>query len=245
MNAEVRTLDDGQTRQFDVEYISEDLFRRVRLQLETYLGSQQTFHLMDIGGGNGLFSDRVLNTFPQARVTLLEPDAYLLGRNRPQERKYLLQGTFQDATIEAASLDAIELNWVLHHFVGDSYAETVRLQKSALQKAYHALRPGGILLIFENYYDGVAGSDLPGRLIYELTAARSLKVLTERLGANTAGVGVGFHSHRTWVNWVREAGFDIVADQHCYPFGNLGALKRSMLGLKEQRVGFLAARKLS
>lgn len=242
MELTVKLLDESQTQSFDTEYVNEDLFTVVTRAIQNNFSPNDTIKFMDVGGGNGLYGDRVLSNYDNAEVTIVEPDKYLLGRNRPHPRKKLYAQTFQDID-KLSSYDVIEFNWVLHHFVGKNRANTLALQEQGLNKAFDLLKPGGIVLIFENFYDGMVLDNLPSWLIYRLTASALLSPMTKRLGANTAGVGVCFHSKRTWENMLNHCGFHIQQSDHCYDFGNLSHLKKAVLTIKQQHVGFLVAQK--
>ncbi|HYN79130.1 MAG TPA: hypothetical protein VES73_15210, partial [Lamprocystis sp. (in: g-proteobacteria)] len=104
------------------------------------------------------------------------------------------------------------------------------------------LAKDGILVVFENYYPGLLFDDLPSRLIYTLTASTLLKSFTERLGANTAGVGVCFHSMKAWLIKVKQAGLAVDATQPGYRYGNLTPLKRLLLHMRSAEVGVIIAR---
>lgn len=173
---------------------------------------------------------------------MLEPDEYLLSRNRKHLRKNIVQGTFQSAELSSYGFDVIQFNWVLHHFVSDSYAKTRALQLAALREAKQLLRPGGRIIILENFYDGFLFDNLPSRLIYSLTASKWLSPLIKHAGANTAGVGVCFNSKKTWEKAIQEAEFNHIQIEHCYDFSELGWLKRNLLGINKQHVGVIAAR---
>ncbi|GAA5645110.1 class I SAM-dependent methyltransferase [Vibrio proteolyticus] len=240
MTISVRKLAASQTEAFDVEYISNEMFELVAKPIVERYSNDRPFNLLDVGGGNGIYADKVLEHFPAANVTVIEPEQTLLDKNRPHPRKSLLACTFQQAS-QQHQQDIIQFNWVLHHFVSNSYELTLQVQRAALTEAYQNLKPGGMVFIFENFYEGLWVSDMPGQVIYRLTASDSLKSVVARMGANTAGVGVCFHSESVWKSMLREAGFQEMYVTHCYEFGNLSPVKKACLGLKSQQVGFLVA----
>ena len=242
MISNIRLLSEQQTQAFDVEYIDDGMFNLVKGALDKYI-STDDFSFIDVGGGNGLYADRILFSFPSSNVIIVEPDEGLLGKNRRHSRKLLVKGTYQCAPISRGVHDVVGFNWVLHHFVGSNYSESLEIQREGLERAYQQLKPGGLLLVFENFYEGSIFHDLPGRLIYSLTASKALRPVTRQLGANTAGVGVSFHSENTWVTMIEQQGFNILSQSHCYDFGNLSALKKSILNIKKQRVGLIVAQK--
>jgi hypothetical protein len=96
---------------------------------------------------------------------------------------------------------------------------------SSFRKAYKLLNPGGVVFIFESFYEGFTDNDIPGNVIYHLTSSSTLKNLTKYLGANTAGVGVFFHSQKKWTDMIKDVGFEIYSAQHCYDFGSLSIVK--------------------
>lgn len=243
MKNTVKLLDSSQTESFDTEYVDDYLFYIVVKAVDQYIKNIDKGEVIDVGGGNGMFIDRVLDYYPNLSATLVEPEPTLLYKNSSRDNKKLIESTFQDLTITSTSTDLITLNWVLHHFVGCNYSSTYQLQLQALKKCYNLLKPGGIIFIFENFYEGKWVNDMPGNIIYHLTASSLMKDVTKKLGANTAGVGVSFHSHNAWVSMLKEAGFQIANTDICYPFGELSKAKKVALGLSGQFVGLLVGKK--
>lgn len=242
MTESVKLLSTEQTQAFDTEYVDDTMFDLVVSALDKYQVSQAPFQLMDVGGGNGKYVDKILRRFTDASVILVEPEQSLAKKNIADARKQVLQSTFQNLAMPS-QLQAVQFNWVLHHFVTEGYQNTCRVQQHALRDAYQVLAPGGIVLIFENFYEGALLQELPSQMIFHLTSSKALAPITEKLGANTAGVGVCFHSASFWQQQLTQAGFINITQQHCYDFGTLSTLKRVGLTLKHQRVGLLVAQK--
>jgi tRNA (cmo5U34)-methyltransferase len=98
--------------------------------------------VLDLGGGTGALSAAVLAGLPEARVTLLDVDAAMLGEARRRlarfgDRVELREGSFLD---ELPAADAVVASLALHH-VHDLGAKT------ELYRAIHAaLAPGGVLV---------------------------------------------------------------------------------------------------
>lgn len=242
MNTTVRRLGTEQTSTFDTEYVDQKMFNTLVKYIDMLYPTEQPFHMLDIGGGNGVYADKILSHYPNSHVTLVEPERSLIDRNTNHPRKSLLCTSFQNLQLEQ-EYDIIQFNWVLHHFVSDSYSASIELQKQALEKSFTHLKPKGIVVVFENFYEGVFIRNLPSSLIYQSTSSKVLAPLTSKLGANTAGVGVCFNSRSAWHDMLIAAGFSAVLHVPFYVFGNLGYLKSQLLHIKQQNVGLLIAKK--
>ncbi|HYN79031.1 MAG TPA: class I SAM-dependent methyltransferase, partial [Lamprocystis sp. (in: g-proteobacteria)] len=93
-----RLLADQQTEAFDVEYVIPQLWALIEPHLDRRLSGPSRF--LDIGGGNGVFTDRVLDAYPQASGVIVEPSQGLRERNLPRSSKTLVSGTFQGARFD-------------------------------------------------------------------------------------------------------------------------------------------------
>jgi ubiquinone/menaquinone biosynthesis C-methylase UbiE len=194
----VRELDTDQIKAFDVEYVDVDRWAAVQAQIDADFPDGD-FSILDIGGGNGAFVDKVLAHYPRARGTVLDNSEHLLSRNRPNERKSLLLKSAEDLASVEGSYDLVSCNWVLHHLVDSSYGKTREHQLTALREMRRLLTPRGRISIFENNYAGFVHNNLPGRIIYAVTSSKILAGFARRMGANTAGVGVCFLSKDQWL----------------------------------------------
>ncbi|GMM90911.1 class I SAM-dependent methyltransferase [Vibrio fortis] len=242
MTGVVRKLTPEQTVSFDIEYIDDAMFATLVKHLNMLYPTHYPFHLLDVGGGNGMYADKILSHYPNASVTLVEPEQSLIEKNQPHPRKQLVCSTFQD-TIFTGKFDVIQFNWVLHHFVSDSYETSIMLQKRALEHSFQNLSENGIVVVFENFYEGQFVHNLPSALIYQSTSSKSLAQITRKMGANTAGVGVCFNSRSQWHDMMLDAGFVAVLHVPFYEFGNLSTLKKQLLHIKQQNVGLLIGKK--
>jgi len=211
----LHNLGAGQLASFDVDYVTEDMWADVHSLIAADL--PEPFTVLDIGGGTGRFADAVLASFPRAHATIVDNAPSLLAANRSDSRKTLLQESVEDLprVLEGRSFDLVCFHWSLHHFVTDSYAETVAFQQRSLRQATALVSTRGRVSVFENLYDGLIWPSLPGRLVYTMTASQRLAPVTRLLGANTAGVGVCFLSERQWLDAFRLAGL-AVERRHYY-----------------------------
>ena len=219
---DTRTLSDDQLETFHEDYVSPELFEAIAQEIDRSFQDRQ-FSFLDVGGGRGLFADKLLARFPRAEATILDNSKLLLDKNEENSRKRLIRASATElaSRFETRSFDIIFFNLSLHHFVGDSYDQTRQLQRNALSQAQILLARGGRIAVTENVFDGLFISDLPGYLIYHLTASRLLAPFVKRLGANTAGCGVCFLSSSGWRAEFRSVGLrESAFRQVRYPIGS-------------------------
>lgn len=240
--AATRTLDTEQTEAFNVEYVDATLWQHLYPLYARHLNRPSRF--MDVGGGNGKFADRLIQSFPESEGVNLEPAINLIAANNPHPRKMLSPMTLQQLDGDrCGQFDLVCLNWVLHHLVTDRWAASRQCQIDALQKIAAVMAPGASLIVLENVYDGLVIDEGPSKLIHALTASTALQGLVKRAGANTAGVGVCFHSLKGWQDIFTAAGFTIAETRHCYHFGDLSRAKQWALHSRKPRVCLFVLRK--
>lgn len=237
----IRKLSDAQVEAFDTEYVEGGRWATISELIQRDF-PDGNFTLLDVGGGNGRFADRVLTQFPNSTATVLDNSESLLNRNLKNPRKTVIC----DSVTNLASIgrsrrfDVVCFHWLLHHLVSDSYHETSKNQLEALKCAKELLSPRGRISVFENMYQGYLLRGLPGLLIYHLTSAKSLAAIVRGMGANTAGVGVCFRSNDGWTRMTAGAGLQIAAytepDDWVWP---QKAAWRVLLHLQSIRVGHL------
>ena len=205
----MRKLDASQVEAFDTEYVDDERWRFVKASIDQDF-PDGAFSFLDMGGGNGMFADRLLAAYPRSQGTVLDSSEALLSRNQPNERKSVVLDSVENVGRIGKKYDIIFMNWLLHHVVSGSYAQTRENQRWTLSAANALLTKRGRVSVFENVYDGLLIDSLPGRIIYHLTSNRVLKGITRRLGANTAGVGVCFLSKKQWLSTIDDAGLDVL-----------------------------------
>jgi hypothetical protein len=196
----VRKLADSQLQTFaHRDYVTDELFDGIADAIEREFG-QGSFSFLDVGGGGGLFADRLLARFPEARATVLDNSELLLSQNAANDRKDLIlaSATEMAESVGERRFDLVFFNFSLHHFIGASYAQTRQIQRDALGQGAALVAPGGRIVVTENLYDGMIVDNMPGFLVYTLTSNKAFASLIGRLGANTAGLGVCFLSASEW-----------------------------------------------
>ena len=227
---EARSLLEHQVEDFNVEYVCEREWKLVEPGFDSRFAGRP-FSFLDVGGGNGAFSDRLLQRYPDASATVLDSAQVLLARNVAHPRKKLILGSAEHlARTFRQSFDLIVFNWTLHHFVTSTYSGTRRLQREVLSQARTLLRPDGVISVFENMYNGLVFDGLPGRLIFHATASRAFAPVARKLGANTAGCGVCFLSRRQWEHEAERAGLRVASYVDGFP-KTLGWAKKAALSV--------------
>jgi len=240
-------LDESQNEAFDYEYHSEE---ELAAKLNYVRGSfaQGPSSLLDVGGGNGKFMDRLLEEFPRAQGYVVDISSSLLQKNRQHPRKHLVHGSLEHlpALTAGATFDVITINWVLHHLVATTYERSLKNVEQFLASAADLLNPGGTILIAENEFQGFFDTNIPSHMIYAVTRVQHPSfVRLARRYFNTAGVGVCFQSLRGWERLFARCGFQIDY-YHQHARWQHGLKKRLMfapLFLREQRHGHFAVRR--
>lgn len=195
MKTALLKLADDQIEQFDLEQVSDSMWPPIKDCIDRDFGGGK-FSFLDLGGGNGVFADRVLRAYPEATGTVLDAAELLISRNTPSPRKVSIVGDATDLR-EIGKFDIIFCNWLLHHIVSESYARCRANIDMVLAECRKHLTPRGRLSVYENQYNGFIDS-APSRLIFAATSSRILSPIMRSMGANTAGVGVCFLSRAEW-----------------------------------------------
>ena len=196
---ELKHLSADQLESFNTEYVNGDLWIAIVKLIDEHFGANK-FTFLDIGGGNGVFTDRVLEQYPQSEAVLLDNASNLIEINKKNPRKTIIMDSVENIEkyLNTYSFDIVFINWVLHHLVSNTYKDT----RSNIINTLTVIKLSGkvrYLSIFENMYNGIFFDTLPSKLIYQMTSLQSIKFLTKKMGANTAGIGVSFLSRKMWV----------------------------------------------
>lgn len=206
----MKKLSDEQVVPFDTEYVNDDRFDAVKSCVKNDFPHGQ-FALLDLGGGNGLFADRIIREFPKSRVTVLDNSELLLSRNRAHPQKKILNCSVAALHSITEKFDLITVNWLLHHLVSDTYLRSKQNQVETLLELRNLLTPGGRISIYENCYNGTIIDWLPSALIFSVTSLKFGSPIFKRLGANTAGVGVCFLSRKQWIQLFAKTQYQLLS----------------------------------
>jgi hypothetical protein len=204
-------LSDNQLMAFDTEYVTDRLWVPVKRCIDRdFPGGRFTF--LDVGGGNGVFADRVLANYPASTGVVLDNSAFLLRRSQPHPRKWMVLENVENLErVAQEKYDLVFLNWVLHHLiVRSSYLGSKEHMRRVLNSILMLLTEQGRVSIYENMYNGLIIDSAPSWIVYQLTSSRTMAQLFKKYGANTAGVGVCFHSYRQWFSIITQIGFKVL-----------------------------------
>lgn len=203
----IRKLSDDQVSVHDVEYLEEiQLEYLFNLIKNDFPGGE--FKFLDIGGGNGKFTDMLLEKFPKSTGTIIDNSEVLLNKNTTNERKRKILSSVKDLSqiFFEEKFDLININWVLHHLVGNSYKNTLNNINLTNQMVASLIAENGRISIFENNYNGQFYDDLPGYMIYRLSSSKMLAKIFSHIkyATDVASVGVSFHSKKKWGSIFKE-----------------------------------------
>ncbi len=206
-------LSEDALRNFDMEFRDWPVYADF-LQCHHATGVKR---ILDIGGGNGDFLDRLLHQYPGATAVLVDNAEKMIRLNKPNDRKQVFLGTSYDyrGVHEGDGFDLITINVLLHHLVAGDEETTRSMVLSCLDDVRHLLAPGGRVVVYEAIFDPMVRGTAPGERVFQLTSIRHpiLAKMLRSFGANTAGVGVRFRSVASWRRLFSEAGFRVVGER--------------------------------
>ncbi len=175
----------------------------------------------------------------------MDDSSLVLARNTPHDRKTLVQASALDLTTPLADrrFDLVIVNNLLHHLVGPSRQLTRENVVRCLGEMRQLLSTDGRILIYETTYEGWWPGIDPGDLIYLLPSIRAplLAKPLRRLGANTAGIGVGFRSRAGWRSVFGDASLQIEAERVGF-VGTTAWLRFVALGIRRMGAHFFLLR---
>ena len=239
----IKKLNEQQVLDFDTDYIQDADWDKLCEYLRI-LFPDGNFSFLDIGGGNGVFCDKVLNTFPKSTAVLLDNSEYLVSLNKKSERKRIICDSVEniDKLFQGETFNVVFLNLVLHHFVSNSYKSTHNNVTNTFLRLKPLLSSNGYVYVFEDFYNGLIFDGLASYLIYTLTSSKMLAGLTRKFGANTGGTGVCFRSRKQWGKIIDECGYKIIheGESHLFTFPSW---KRILLHMGKVNMGYLWLKK--
>lgn len=112
----IKKLDESQVEAFDTEYVNGQRWVVIKRRIDDCFPEGE-FTFLDVGGGNGKFTDRLLAQYPLACGTVLDNSQILLSRNEPNARKPLSYDSVENLARIDRAYDLICTRWLLHHLV--------------------------------------------------------------------------------------------------------------------------------
>lgn len=123
--------------------------------------------VLDVGGGNGYFSELIHQNCDNVDLTVLDPSKKLLDEiNNPDINRVV--GKIPDDIPLTSKFDYIHVRTVFHHITGNTVDESVELLKKSITSLKDLLKNDGRLLITEMYYEGYLIPKLPCYMIFYL-----------------------------------------------------------------------------
>jgi tRNA1(Val) A37 N6-methylase TrmN6 len=152
----------------------------------------------DIGGSVGQFANLLKNRCKKlVQIDVIDPSVRSRNSFCGVEGVHFFHTSLEQLNADR-KYDFAVVSFVLHHIVRNTNRQTYEAQKTFISKVSSILKEDGVIFVVENIYEGVFGTDIGGRVIYEITKLKSIAPLTRKLGANTAGEGVRFRNQRSW-----------------------------------------------
>ena len=228
MEMVLNKLSQEQVGAYDQEFVDEQGMQAIYAAIEADFPDGR-FSFIDVGGGNGVFADRILDRYPFARGTVVDSSEFMIERNAPRPRKKVLLCDAADLPGRGESYDMAFCNLVLHHFVTTgSYDRTKDNVERMLKGLTRCLSARGRISVYEFEFNGLI-DNFPGHAIFALTSSKALAPLVKRLGGNTAGVGACFRSHKAWTRLFKGIGLDVARQTQNAALTFPGGLKRRLL----------------
>ena len=162
--AEVEKKNEKIEEKFSVAYNShvQDLGWEKEFRTLKWLGLKNGMDILDVGGGPGFYSEKLLENLPNSNVTILDVDDKLLkiAQNRLSNSYYKNRVDFEKTTIYKTGLKDNTYDFVICRFVLQHLDKPVE----AVREIYRILKPGGIIAIIDSD-SGLMGISDPSFLI--------------------------------------------------------------------------------
>lgn len=245
-NTQIRILKKSQVESFDTEYVTEEMWSTLHNILSDRVNvTGSEFFFLDIGGGNGKFTDKVLSNFKDSHGYLLDNSSYLLSLNTVSQRKTVVDVNAEEIEnlLQDQKFDIIFMNWVLHHFVKGGYSTTLQTQVKILKQAKNLLSENGRVIVIENLPEGLFGETICSFVINRVTSSKLFAPIVKKMGGNTAGIGICFLGEQQWLKQFSLAG---LRKENIVKFSkwSLNPIKKTLLTIKSLRVGIFVLDKI-
>jgi ubiquinone/menaquinone biosynthesis C-methylase UbiE len=241
----IRVLEKSQVESFDTEYVDQEMWATLETILNNRMSvTNSNFSFLDLGGGNGKFTDKILSKFEECQGYLLDNSSYLLSLNTVNQRKTIVEVNAEEieGLLQDQKFDIIFMNWVLHHFVKGGYSKTLQTQVNILSQAKNLLSENGRIIVIENLPEGLFGETICSFIINRVTSSKIFAPIVKKMGGNTAGVGICFLGEQQWLKQFLLAGL-CKESIFKFPKWQLNPIKKTLLTIKSIRVGIFVLNK--
>lgn len=184
-----------------------------------FLKSQKKIHLLDVGGGSGVFACLVKKEYPKSDVVIIDPSTDLLNKIPNSEIKKI-QGSLPDQLNihDDSKFNIIHIKEVLHHITNKSINESQLCVIKSLNELKNHSEHEGYLLIHEIYYESPLYSTLSRTIIFYLLRLQNQLHIKWPSKEFLSGLQVCFYTRREIKDIVNKCGFEIV-NIYEYPWG--------------------------
>ena len=109
---ELKHLSADQLESFNTEYVNGVFWDTVVDHINRCFTTGE-FVFLDIGGGNGVFTDRVLKHYPLSKAILLDNATNLIEINTQHPRKTIIMDSVEnlESYLKTYTVDIVFINW--------------------------------------------------------------------------------------------------------------------------------------
>jgi SAM-dependent methyltransferase len=212
---DIKKINDHQQRLYEnyEKKSIENYLDKFSVVLEFYKAKQE-INILDIGGASGYFAMGLYKYFNEknCKIVVFDSTKYdtwsafsdkidFVESSVDNLGKYFLDETF----------DIVFANRVFHHFVRNTWKETIGGINKVIGTIYSKLKKDGYFCILDHFYNGFMFDKITSKIVYSLTSCNIsvIKYICKKFGAESAGVGVCFLSKKMWKNILAKNDFKI------------------------------------
>ena len=182
---------------------SEQLFSKYSDILQMYRG-KSALKILDIGGASGYFALKLKEYFlnTNCEVTVIDSTKFDTWGEFSEKINFVETSADNiDEIFPENTFDIIFANRAFHHCVRNTWKKTIEGIDEIINKINGILNKNGVLCITEHFFDGLLADGLSSRLVYEISSNKRKIIIKicNKIGVESAGIGVCFLSKKTWI----------------------------------------------